>query len=205
METITYEYGGGLYVNLTNRCDCACVFCLRQNENRGSIYADDLWLDHEPSRQEALEDLLRRDLPSYEELVFCGFGEPTFRTDDILWLIDELKKTVPGLPPVRINTNGHGCLISGRDVVPELIGRVDRLSISLNGATEETYLARTRPRDGAGAWHAMLAFTRAAASAGIEVTMTAVDRGMDPEELSACEPLANSLGARFRVRHYIDS
>ena len=205
METITYEYGGGLYVNLTNRCDCACIFCLRQNGNRGSIYADDLWLDHEPSRQEALEDLLRRDLPSYEELVFCGFGEPTFRMEDILWLTDELKKTVPGLPPVRINTNGHGCLISGRDVVPELAGRIDRLSIALNGATEETYLARTCPRDGAKAWQAMLDFTRSAAAAGIEVTMTAVDRGMEPEELAACETLAASLGARFRVRHYIDS
>ena len=50
METITYEYGGGLYVNLTNRCDCACVFCLRHNGHKGSIYADDLWLDHEPTR-----------------------------------------------------------------------------------------------------------------------------------------------------------
>ena len=58
METITYEYGGGLYVNLTNRCDCACVFCLRHNGHKGSIYADDLWLDHEPTREEAQADLL---------------------------------------------------------------------------------------------------------------------------------------------------
>ncbi len=205
MEIITYEYGGGLYVNLTNRCDCACIFCLRQNENKGSIYADDLWLDHEPSRQEALEDLLRRDLPSYEEIVFCGFGEPTFRADDILWLTDEMRKAVPGLPPVRINTNGHAALILGRDVVPDLAGRIDRLSISLNGATEETYLERTRPRDGAKAWEAMLAFARDAATAGVEVTMTAVDRGMEPAELEACGALARSLGANFRVRHYIDS
>ena len=74
MMTISYEYEGGLYVNLTNRCDCACVFCLRHNGHKGSIYADDLWLEHEPSRQEALDNLLSRDLPSYRELVFCGFG-----------------------------------------------------------------------------------------------------------------------------------
>ena len=55
METISYEYEGALYVNLTNRCDCACVFCLRHNGHKGSIYADDLWLDHEPTREEALE------------------------------------------------------------------------------------------------------------------------------------------------------
>ena len=75
METITYEYVDALYVNLTNRCDCGCVFCLRQNGHKGSIYADDLWLEHEPTREEALRALLDRDLTKYRELVFCGFGE----------------------------------------------------------------------------------------------------------------------------------
>ena len=27
--TITYEYGGNLYVNPTNRCNFNCEFCLR--------------------------------------------------------------------------------------------------------------------------------------------------------------------------------
>ena len=134
METISYEYGDALYVNLTNRCDCACIFCLRNNGHKGSIYADDLWLEHEPSREEALKDLLSRDLSRYTELVFCGFGEPTYRIDDLLWLVDELKKAVPHLPPVRINTNGHANLIHGRDVTPGLAGRIDVLSISLNGS-----------------------------------------------------------------------
>lgn len=129
METISYEYGDALYVNLTNRCDCACIFCLRNNGHKGSIYADDLWLEHEPSREEALKDLLSRDLSRYTELVFCGFGEPTYRIDDLLWLVDELKKAVPHLPPVRINTNGHANLIHGRDVTPGLAGRIDVLSI----------------------------------------------------------------------------
>ena len=120
MMTISYEYEGALYVNLTNRCDCACVFCLRHNGHKGSIYADDLWLEHEPTRQEALDDLLARDFSQYRELVFCGFGEPMYRTDDIVWLVDELKKRVPNLPPVRINTNGHANLILGRDVTPDL-------------------------------------------------------------------------------------
>ena len=79
METITYEYEGGLYVNLTNRCDCACVFCLRHNGHKGSIYADDLWLDHEPTREEALDDFLRRDLTAYREIVSCGFRAPMYR------------------------------------------------------------------------------------------------------------------------------
>ena len=204
METITYEYGGGLYVNLTNRCDCACVFCLRHNGHKGSIYADDLWLDHEPTRQEALEDLLARDLPKYSELVFCGFGEPAYRMDDILWLVDRLKEAAPGLPPVRINTNGHADLILGRDVTPELKGRIDALSISLNGSTCEEYVAVTRPRDGVRAWEAMLDFTREAAKYVPEVVMTIVDKDKSPEEIAACRALCEGLGARFRVRSYIE-
>ena len=204
METITYEYGGGLYVNLTNRCDCACVFCLRHNGHKGSIYADDLWLDHEPTREEALADLLSRDLASYPEIVFCGFGEPTFRLDDILWLVDRMKEQVPGLPPIRINTNGHASLIQGRDVCPDLQGRIDVLSISLNGSTAEEYVAVTRPRDGVRAWEAMLDFTREAAKYVPEVVMTIVDKDKSPEEIAACRTLCEGLGARFRVRSYIE-
>ena len=204
METITYEYGGGLYVNLTNRCDCACVFCLRHNGHKGSIYADDLWLDHEPTREEALADLLARDLASYPEIVFCGFGEPTFRLDDILWLVDRMKEAVPGLPPIRINTNGHASLIQGRDVCPDLKGRIDVLSISLNGSTAEEYVAVTRPRDGERAWQAMLDFTREAAKYVPEVVMTIVDKDKSPEEIAACRSLCEDLGARFRVRSYIE-
>ena len=203
METISYEYEGALYVNLTNRCDCACVFCLRHNGHKGSIYADDLWLEHEPTRQEALEDILAHHPEDYRELVFCGFGEPTYRLDDLLWLVDQLKGRLPNLPPVRINTNGHANLILGRDVTPELKGRIDVLSISLNGSTAEEYCAVTRPRDGEKGWEAMLDFTRRAAQYVPDVVMTVVNKDKTPEEIAKCRALAESLGARLRVREYI--
>ena len=203
MMTISYEYEGALYVNLTNRCDCACVFCLRHNGHKGSIYADDLWLEHEPTREEALDDLRKRDLPSYRELVFCGFGEPMYRTDDILWLVDRLKEEVPGLPPVRINTNGHANLIQGRDVTADLAGRIDTVSISLNGSTAEEYCAVTQPKDGVRGWEAMLDFTRRATAYVPHVVMTIVDKDKTPEEIQRCRTLAESLGARLRVRAYI--
>ena len=205
MQTISYEYEGALYVNLTNRCNCACEFCLRQGKAEGSIYTEDsLWLEREPTREEALDSFLSRDVPSYREIVFCGYGEPTYRLDDLLWLVDQLKeKFGDRLPPVRINTNGHANLILGRDVTPELKGRIDVLSISLNGSTAEEYCAVTRPRDGEKGWEAMLDFTRRAAQYVPDVVMTVVNKDKTPEEIAKCRALAESLGARLRVREYI--
>lgn len=203
MMTITYEYEGALYVNLTNRCDCNCVFCLRHNGHKGSIYADDLWLEHEPTVDEALADFARRDLPGYREIVFCGFGEPIYRWDDIARIIDALKAEHPELPPIRINTNGHGNLIHGRDITPELAGRLDTVSISLNGSTAEEYCAVTQPRDGEKAWEAMLDFTRRAAGHVPHVVMTIVDKDKTPEEIARCREMAEGLGATLRVRAYI--
>lgn len=203
MMTITYEYEGALYVNLTNRCDCSCVFCLRHNGHKGSIYADDLWLEHEPTVEEALADFRKRDLTSYREIVFCGFGEPMYRVDNICAIVDALKAEYPALPPVRINTNGHANLIHGRDVTPDLAGRIDVISISLNGSTAEEYCAVTKPRDGEKAWEAMLDFTRKCAAVIPTVMMTIVDKDKTPEEIEACRALAESLGAKLRIRAYI--
>ncbi len=203
MMTISYEYEGALYLNFTNRCDCACVFCLRHNGHKGSIYADDLWLEHEPSREEILADLLARDLSRYRELVFCGFGEPTFRWDDDAWLIDELKERGVKLPPVRINTNGHANRILGRDITPEMKGRVDIVSISLNGATAEEYTAVTQPSTGEQGWEDMLEFTRRAVKQVPTVMMTIVNKDKTPEDIETCRKLAESLGAKLRVREYI--
>ena len=162
--TITYEYEGALYVNLTNRCNCNCEFCLRHGKKEGSIYTEDsLWLEREPTRQEALDSFLSRDVCTVERCVFCGYGEPTYRIDDIVWLVDQLKERFGGkLPPVRINTNGHANLIQGRDVIPDLKGRIDTLSISLNANTAAEYVALCHPVQGEAAYQAMLDFAKEA-------------------------------------------
>lgn len=201
--TITYEYGDGLYVNLTNRCDCACVFCIRKSDSE-AMFAHDLWLPKEPTREEALADILSWDLPNFSELVFCGFGEPSYRIDDILWICDRLREAVPHLPPIRLNTNGHASLINGRDVAPELAGRLDRVSISLNASNKEEYCEVTRPRDREKAWDAMLSFTREAARYVPEVALTIVDFEKTDEELSACRALAEELGVILRIRTYAE-
>ena len=203
--TITYEYEDALYVNLTNKCNCNCEFCLRHGRKEGSIYTEDsLWLEREPTRQEALDSFLSRDVCSYREIVFCGYGEPTYRIEDILWLVDQLKDRFGGqLPPVRINTNGHANLFLGRDVAPLLQGRVDTISISLNGSTPEEYCAVTKPRQGMQAWDAMLDFARECKEYVPHVVMTIVDKDKTPEEITRCRRLTEDLGVTLRIRAYI--
>ena len=205
--TITYEYEGALYVNLTNRCNCSCTFCLRQGQAQGSIYTEDsLWLEHEPSREEAMDSFLSRDICSYREIVFCGYGEPTYRLDDILWLVDTLKERFGDkLPPVRINTNGHANLILGRNVCPELKGRIDTLSISLNGDNAANYVAVTRPAQGEAAYYAMLDFAQEAAQFVPQVIFTIVDKDKTPEEIENCKKIAAQRNVTLRIRSFIDS
>ena len=73
--TILYEVYDNLYINLTNKCPCACTFCLRQTRDEMDA-SGTLWLTHEPSYAEVIAELEKRDMDKYKEIVFCGFGEP---------------------------------------------------------------------------------------------------------------------------------
>ena len=114
--TILYEAYGNLYINLTNRCPCACEFCERKLfDHIGSNGT--LWLSHEPTAEEVKAALDQKDLSRYGEVVFCGFGEPTEALPVLLETADELKRR--GAGNVRINTNGLGNLVNRRDITPE--------------------------------------------------------------------------------------
>ena len=197
--TITYEVGGGLYVNLTNRCTNRCEFCVRSNGS-GNPYGD-LWLDREPTFEEAWADLQKRDLSKYSELVFCGYGEPTLRLPDVLRLCDEVKKISD--IKIRINTNGHANLIYGRDVTPELAGRVDVLSISLNCATAKEYVALCHPDFGEAAYEGLLEFARLAKAHVPVVMLSVVDQTIPPSDIERCRKMAEERDVRLRVREYI--
>lgn len=196
---ITYSYGSNLYVNTTNRCDMNCVFCLR-NSGDGVGTGDSLWLEREPTREEILTDIQSRALDGFQQLVFCGYGEPTYRLDDILWVCARLKEA--GFPlPIRMDTNGHGDLINGKQTAPLMKGLIDILSISLNNATAPAYVERCRPAFGEKAFQAMLDFTRDAVALIPTVIMTVVDN-MPAAEIEDCRRICEELGATFRVRHY---
>ena len=199
--TITYEYGNNLYVNTTNRCDFRCKFCLRNNGNDGSIYTDNLWLKREPTREEILVSIESRDLSQYKQLVFCGFGEPSYRIDDIAWVIDQLKAKGETIF-IRMDTNGTGSLIHGRDIAPEFGGRFDMVSISLNNDTAEKYEALCQPVL-PGCYEAMKDFAKRVRNYVPNVMMTVVDT-IPAEEIENCRKICEEeIGAVYRVREYI--
>ena len=121
---ITYPLKSGLYVNLTNRCPCACEFCLRRNSSPGMFGSEPLWLEREPSVEEVVASIESRNLADVTEIVFCGYGEPTERLDDLLAVAGHIRRNYPAMP-VRINTNGLSDLINGERTAKKLKGRFD--------------------------------------------------------------------------------
>ena len=152
---ILYEVHKGLYVNMTNKCPCACTFCLRQtrDEMNGS---GSLWLEREPSVEEVKAEFAKFDMTKYEEVVFCGFGEPTERLDDVMEVARFVKNTLG--KKTRINTNGLADLIHSRNTAPDFEGAIDVVSISLNTPNKERYLELTRSKFGIESFDAMLKF-----------------------------------------------
>ena len=201
MLNIVYQVKSAIYVNLTNRCPCACRFCLRQNAP-GVYGSDSLWLEREPTVQEVIGALEKWELDSFPEVVFCGYGEPTERLDDLLEIGKWLKANHPALP-VRVNTNGLADLIAGRSTAASFAGIVDRLSISLNSADAKEYLDLCRPKFGEAAYPAMLKFAQDAAKYVPDVMMTIVGEPVTSlEKQAACQTLCNRLGLHLRIRPY---
>lgn len=197
--TITYQIKSSVYVNLTNRCPCSCTFCLRNNAD-GVHGSGSLWLEREPTLDEVTASLDAQDWTRFREVVFCGYGEPTERLDVLLAAAAHLKARDPSLR-VRVNTNGLSDLVNGRPTAALFAGKVDCLSISLNTDDPAEYLAVCRPKFGADAYPAMLAFAHDAAQCVPEVVMTVVGEPVtDAAKQERCRAIAEGLGARLRVR-----
>ena len=198
--TILYEVHDNLYVNLTNRCSCACTFCLRQTRDHMEE-SDSLWLEREPSVEEVKAEFAKFDPGKYREVVFCGFGEPLERLEDVCAVIDSLKNTYPNLK-VRLNTIGLANLIYGRDVTPELEGRFDTVSISLNAPDENEFLELTRSRYGIQSYAAIKDFAVLAKRYVPHVVMTVVDKVMPEDKIERCRQICKDLGVTLRVRPF---
>ena len=198
---VFYDYGGGLYVNMTNKCPCRCAFCIRDMvDSLGD--ADSLWLKREPSKEELMKMLKQQNLAAYDEIVFCGYGEPTERLDCLLAVCDYVKND-PLLKEklkMRLNTNGLSDLINDKPTAREFSGRLDAISISLNAPTAEKYNELCRPKFGIQSFDEILRFTQEVKQYVPDVTMSVVSGSISSQDVEDCRKTAAKLGVKFRVR-----
>jgi TatD DNase family protein len=194
---LAYPIRDSLYLNITNRCTLACTFCPKRGD--WMVKGHYLKLPDEPSgaelRAASAEELSHR---AFREVVFCGFGESTLRLDLLMTLAREFR--AKGLH-IRLDTDGLASLVHGRDVVPELAGVLDEVSVSLNAPDAAAHARICPSRFGTRAWPAVVEFLRSAKRHIGTVTASVVAvPGLDVE---ACRRLAeDDLGVRFRVREY---
>lgn len=199
---IAYGHNGVLYVNLTNRCPNACVFCMK-TPLAMRYYEHNLDLKgKEPSSQETL-DAIRAELKeeNYKEIVFCGYGEPTMRLEVLLEVSKALKKEFPQIP-LRLNTLGLANAVYGRDITGELCSNIDKISISINSPYKEEWQKVVRPQKKylENGFESVLDFIKLCAQK-TDTTVTVVDK--QNIDIEAVKKLAAGLGAKFRLREYV--
>lgn len=199
--TLAYSVGDKLYINLTNKCPCACTFCIRNNGD-GAYGSDPLWLEHEPSLDEMTSAIVKAQPMKYTEVVFCGYGEPTNSLELLLSTADFVKKNYPGIP-TRLNTNGLSDLINEKPTAHLLKDRIDTVSVSLNAPEKEDYLKVTRPKFGDKSFDEMLRFACECKQYVKKVMFTIVNI-LPEKQIEDSKKLADSLGITLRIREYIE-
>lgn len=203
--TIVYQYKNNLYINLTNRCTAGCLYCIK-NSWKGLFRGSNLAITHEPGVKEVLGAVEKFPADS-REITFCGYGEPLIRLQELKEIAKALKEK--GYV-IRVNTSGHANLIHNRNIVPELKGLVDAVSVSLNAENPEQYVLFHKPVFGIQTFDAVRDFIRECKKYIPRVTMTAIELpgnwkpGMKGISIDACRAIARDLGVEFRVRPYLD-
>lgn len=201
--TIFYELYDALYVNITNKCPCSCVFCIRDHSD---VIKDSepMWFeDEEPTIDQIKKDFERFDIKKYSEIVFCGYGEPTERMDILVQTAKYIKEKTG--KKIRLNTNGLSDLILRREnTANELKGLIDTVSISLNAPDSKRYLEITNSCFGEKSFDSMLKFAADAKKVIPNVIFTLVDI-ISADEIKKCREIADKMGIPLKVREYIDT
>ncbi len=197
MADIVYTYRGKVYLNITNRCPCSCTFCIRSNgDGLGSAHS--LWHKSDPSAEDITKAINEFDFSVFQEVTFCGYGEPLCAFDNLIAAGKLLKNRYPNIK-IRINTNGLGNLINGKDTVPAIAEFTDTVSISLNAPNAKRYNEISRPKFGVGSFEDLLNFAEEC-KRYIETVKFSVVDVISPEEITECQALADRMGIPLRVR-----
>ena len=191
-----------LYVNLTNQCNCDCVFCLRQKKQMAR--ESSLWLENDPSVDEIKTELLKAPWHLIKEAVICGFGEPTLRLPELISVLTFIKSTYSNVP-TRLNTNGLAELEYKKNISAQFKGILDTVSISLNASNAERYLKLTRAKYGMQSHEAMLTFAEHMRPYVPNVVLTIVDKVNSDDEIARCQKICDERNLILRVRPYEDS
>ena len=192
-----YTVDKNVYINLTNRCSNRCEFCVRYYDK--PIYGD-LWIKDEPSADIVI-DILEKEynLADYGEVVFCGYGEPTYRFD----AIEKISEYVHSKgAKTRINTNGQANEILGQDITARISKCIDTINISLNATDAVKYDKICHSDYGERAFDIMLDFAKKCVSHGANVVLSVVDV-IGQEEIAKATEIAKSVGAKLRVRELL--
>ena len=191
-QTIAYTIDDRRYLSITDRCTLACEFCPKI---QGSmlVHQYDLTIDHRPETDEIIAAI--GDVSNYSWVVFCGYGEPTLRLKTLLGVARYVKQQGGR---VRLNTDGLANLVHKRNVLPEMAGLIDAVSVSLNAQNEAIYNRHCVPAV-ENSWHAMLDFLQLAPASIPDVTATAIN-GLKGVDIEACRRLAEERGVKFRQR-----
>ena len=195
--SIVYDYFGGLYINITNRCPNACEFCIRNFTNALGD-ADSLVLKEDPTVDEVKKELENWDVRSYDEVVFCGYGEPTERLPEVLELARHIKAKYGR--QIRINTNGLADLIWGRPTAPDLKGVVDAVSVSMNEADAQKYYDLCHPKFGLKSDDAVIKYIEDVIDYVPYVATSVVTSAISSESINICRAKAAELGVVFKLR-----
>lgn len=191
-QQISYVIGNRLYLNITDRCTLACAFCPK-TLGVPKVHDFDLTLEQRPEIEEIIRSI--GDPSRYDQVVFCGFGEPTLRLKVLLEVAAYIKQRGGR---VRVNTDGLANRVHKRNVLPELAGSVDALSVSLNAQNAEIYDRHCVPAL-KGSYESLLEFLALAPKYIPDTTATAIE-GLEGVDVAACETLARKLGVAFRKR-----
>ena len=197
MADILYTYKNQVYANITNRCDCNCQFCIRSHKDSVGE-ADNLWHKSEPTLEEIRQAMDAFDFKGYDELVYCGYGEPTCALDNLLASAAYAKEKQN--IKIRLNTNGLANLYHKRNIIHELAKVIDSVSVSLNAPTAEKYQEVTRPQF-ENAFPALLEFAELAKGAFEHVQFSIVDV-LPEEEIKECQRIADERGIYLKIRKF---
>lgn len=198
-SNIVYEYKKNLYLNITNRCPVKCLYCIKYKW-KWMFRSHYLKLDKEPTYDQIINELKKHNLKNYNEIIFCGYGEPLMRYHLVKKIASWIKKNCP-TAKIRINTNGLAEAYWGKNISKELNKIIDSVSVSVNAHNEKVYrsLHNTKIKK---PLHKIIKFIKNCKKHISNITITTID---NPKiNINYIKQLSKNLGIKFRKRKFLN-